>query len=358
MKVSCSLRFILVFVTAAMIISLPAADVEAAAKMPAKVKGLKVAKAADTYIELSWSKAKNAKKYQVSYKASTEKKWSQLKTKNKRIKLAKLKADNKYSIKVCGINGSNKGQFSKTIKQKTYATPERVEITSIYAKMRSRRDMVLAWAETDNTSFYEISTFLPNGSDFGSQTTGTAEYDNVYHVYPGTLYGFKVRSVNAKTGRFPAVKSDWTPVFYTCTTTGDRVITGTMNNDGVAEYTMTGTVPFRIGEDDSLLPTRYVDKSDEYGPVLISEKLICDAASFPSDFESDEVAGKTVKVGDTIEGEEIRKIVFELSFGNYEEAPDGYHTVTLDCGNYNSIRYTFEERQRAENDYLQRNERR
>ena len=49
--------------------------VSAAAKAPAKVKGVKVTKATNTYIELSWKKAARAKKYQVYYKVSGAKKW-------------------------------------------------------------------------------------------------------------------------------------------------------------------------------------------------------------------------------------------------------------------------------------------
>ena len=336
MKARRSLHFFFVLVTAVMMITLFAASAEAAVKTPAKVKGLKVTKAADTSLELSWSKAKYARKYQVNYKLSTAKKWSTVKTKSKKIKLTKLRADSKYSIKVRGINGKKNGKFSKAVAQKTFATPEKVFGKSIYAVKQSKNDIIIAWKATKNTSYYEIVCFPLNGSEMGPQTSIEASYDNVYYMKPNSWYGFKVRSVNTRTGKFPALKSAWSEVFYTCTTSGDRVITGTKDSKGVLECTMTGTTPFRIDEDNALIPTGYLDMTDEYSAWFISDRLICDAVSFPADFDPAEFAGKTFRIGDTIDGEKIERIVFELSGGEYGEEPDGLNTVTLYCENYST----------------------
>ena len=92
-------------------------------------------------------------------------------------------------------------------------------------------------------------------------------------------------------------------------------------------------MPFRIGEDDALIPKGIVDQSDEYGPNFSSDKLICSGVSFPSDFDDSEMAGKTFYVGDLLDVNKIKSIVFENSFGEFDEGPDGYHKVTIYCEN-------------------------
>ena len=119
MKTRKLMRFFFALTAAIIMAASFAVSAEAAVKTPAKVKGLKITKATNTYISLSWSKAKNAKKYQVNYRLTTAKKWSVLNTKSKKATLKKLQADKQYVIKVRGINGKKKGSFSKSIKQKT-----------------------------------------------------------------------------------------------------------------------------------------------------------------------------------------------------------------------------------------------
>ena len=341
MKTRKLMRFFFALTAAILMAASFAVSAEAAVKTPAKVKGLKITKATNTYISLSWSKAKNAKKYQVNYKLTTAKKWSVLNTKSKKATLKKLQADKQYVIKVRGINGKKKGSFSKSVKQKTYATPGTINAKSIFAEKRSRNKITLTWDKTANTSYYEIVAYQLNDDSYGSQQSIVNSYEIVHQTKPNTWYGYRIRAVNTKTGKFPAVYGAWTPMYYACTTSGDRVITGVKGASGTIDYTMTGTVPFRIGEDDALIPRGYVDLSDQYGPVFASDKLYCSRVYFPSDFETAEVANKTYDVGDYIDGEKIEKIVFENSFGEYGEGPDGYFTVTLYCENYSTHCYTF-----------------
>ena len=55
----------------ALLMSFVAALPVFAAGSPAKVSNLKVTLAADTHIDLSWSKANNATKYEVQYRVSS-----------------------------------------------------------------------------------------------------------------------------------------------------------------------------------------------------------------------------------------------------------------------------------------------
>ena len=85
-----------------------------AASKPAKVKSLtlKLDKQ-KKQIQISWKKAKRAKKYEVYMKAPGQN-WKKLKiTKAKRIIYAAPKAG-QYSFKVRGVKKSKKGKFSKT----------------------------------------------------------------------------------------------------------------------------------------------------------------------------------------------------------------------------------------------------
>ena len=67
-----------------------------------------------------WKKAKNAKKYEVAYRAKGTKKWTVKKTAKTKIALKKLKAGKAYQVKVLAVNGSEKSKYSKikTIKTK------------------------------------------------------------------------------------------------------------------------------------------------------------------------------------------------------------------------------------------------
>ena len=88
------------------------------AKKPAKVKSVKVTVAKDNKVTVTWKKAKNAKKYNVSIKDGTTK-LTAVKV-SKKTKLT-FKGGNvvKYTIKVQGVNGKKKGAFSKAVSKKT-----------------------------------------------------------------------------------------------------------------------------------------------------------------------------------------------------------------------------------------------
>ena len=121
---SIAMRRMTVLVLAAVMISgvflaYPADLTYAAAKRPAKVKGLSL-KLTGSRIKASWKKAKNAKKYQV-YVRTGAGKWKLKKT-LKKLSLSVTGVNGRtYSFKVRGVNGKKKGAFSQV---KAIAIPE------------------------------------------------------------------------------------------------------------------------------------------------------------------------------------------------------------------------------------------
>lgn len=96
--------------------------VEAAkAKTPKKVsvKTIKATSVKSTSMTVKWSKAKNAKKYQVAYKVSTSKKWKYKTAKKNSIKLSGLKASTTYKVKIRSINGKKKSKWTSSKSLKT-----------------------------------------------------------------------------------------------------------------------------------------------------------------------------------------------------------------------------------------------
>ena len=83
----------------------------AAAKKPAKVKGLKV-KVSGNKMTISWKKAKNAKKYSVSIKDNSTKLTATKSTKKKKLTVP-VHYGTKYTISVKGVNGKKKGKAAK-----------------------------------------------------------------------------------------------------------------------------------------------------------------------------------------------------------------------------------------------------
>jgi hypothetical protein len=339
LKARKSIRVLLVMTVALVMAAGLTISASAAVKVPAKVAGVTAIKpTTNTVITIKWNKAKNAKQYQVNYKKATAKKWTVVKTKALKITRKGLKANTKYNFKVRGINGKKYGKFSKVLTQTTYATPGKVNIKSIFPKKRTAGNITLQWSKAANASWYEIQPYRLNGKAFRANTSNGTTYANVHETKANTWYGYKIRTVNAKTGKFPAIKSAWTAMYYACTTSGDRVITGVKNknsNIGLVEYEMTGTTPFRIGEDDALIPTGFVDISDKYTTQIEMDKLYCNAVKFPDDYKDTEVAGNTYTVGDSFKDQSITYI--EISYTTNEDRPANKSVVSIICGDDGDI---------------------
>lgn len=320
-------KSLIVVVSVTVVLAMCSVPAFGATKAPAKVTGVKVTKAADTNISLSWKKAARAKTYEVNYKASGTTKWKTSKTKTTKLTLKNLKQNTKYSFKLRALNGKKKGKYSKTITQKTYATPGKIDPISIFATKRTKSDISMTWGSAANASYYEIDAFGLNGSTFGIQQSTTTSFEIVHQTRANTWYKYRIRAVNNKTGKFPAIKGAWSDYFYACTTSGDRVLTGTKNSDGTITYEMTGTVPYRVCEDDGLISTGYIDKSDEYGPNYVTDSIKCTSVQFPADFERAEVKGKTITVGTTFNGKKVEAISVEQEIN--EDGPTGSSVVIL-----------------------------
>ena len=331
-------RLLVILTALAVAMTFSVMPVSAAAKAPAKVKGVKVTKATNTYIELSWKKAARAKKYQVYYKVSSAKKWKSLKTKAKKVTIKKLKASTTYKFKVRALNGKKKGKFSKVVKQKTYATPGKIDVKTIFASKRTKNTIQLTWKGVSNVSWYEIAVYSMAGEELGRHQPKNTTCEMGVGAKPNTWFGFKIRAVNTKTGKNAAVIGPWSKTFYACTLSGDREIVGTKGSDGMIAYKMTGTRPFVIGEDEGLIPDGYFVDSDEYGFYFYSDTLSVDAVEFPSDFEPRDspayydlsnVLGKTFKVGDTYNDETIKLIIFSPDCDSGQEYMTGYNRLTI-----------------------------
>ncbi|MBE6041225.1 MAG: fibronectin type III domain-containing protein [Clostridiales bacterium] len=113
--------FILVFMFAFVsVFAVSPSTAFAAAKRPAKVKGVKAVAKSSSSIKITWKKTKNAKKYLVFRATRKNGKYKKVKTTTKRSFVNKsLKAEKKYFYKVRAINGKKKGAFSSKVSAKT-----------------------------------------------------------------------------------------------------------------------------------------------------------------------------------------------------------------------------------------------
>ena len=303
-----------------------------AASKPGKVSSLKVTKAADTSVALSWGKSSGATKYEVQYKVSTAKSWKSSKTSSRKITIKGLKQSTKYNFKVRGLKGSKKGAFSKTVTQRTFGTPAAVPAPSIFASERKNNEITLRWAASKNATNYQIKMWKLNkkdpideqGANYVEESPGKyihiPEYTTRVFLRPNTWYRFEICAVNGNTGKFPAIVSKEAH-FSACTTSGNRVITGVeQNSNGETIHAFNMNDTFAVGVDDALVPTGVYEHTDiiEGMPgdtYYETDYMTVQGVSFPADFEPKEqsgtsvdLKGKTFKTGDMLDGKTIQGI--------------------------------------------------
>ena len=325
--------------------------------MPAAVTGLKATLATEKAVSLSWNKASNATKYEVQYKAASDSSWTSRKYTATRATITGLKPNTGYSFKVRGLDGPVAGKFSATITQKTYIMPARVDGKTIYAVKRTKDGITIRWPAAKNANGYEIQTWQLNGELPADQQNSKYDYDEANDVYiakpefttvirmhPNTWYQFKVRSVNSKTGKFPALKSAWSTPFYACTTSGDRVITGKEVNGCLAYEMKEG--PFVIGVDDALIPLGVYWRDDPSDPYYESDYMSVPAVTFPEDFNKgddtnidEDLRGKTYAVGGILDGCKIRSITLSPECG--DQGATGRYNVSFDLGDHYGVTLTW-----------------
>ena len=359
MKRTRALNLLLTLVIAIGMIGSAIMSVAAASNL-SQVKGLKATMATNNAITIKWSGVKGAKKYEVRYKIESGK-WKSKKTTKKTMKITELKSNKKYYFKVRAMNGSKVGKFSKAICQRTYIKPAAVKYGSIFASYRDRREIELKWKPVENASWYDIYALeLNSDGPADIQNCDYEEYEeNKYRPLPqyhtrvmmrqNTWYEFKIRSANAKTGKFPALYSAWTKPFYACTLKGNRVITGKEEN-GIRVYELNDT--FVVGADDVLVPKKIYEREDvidDYSEYWYeSDVMYCNAVTFPekdssiygyaewSNIDDDEdIYGKTYTVGDQFEGYEIESIVVEPKIADDGSSEGLMVSLNMkDTGNY------------------------
>lgn len=349
-------RLLIVLAIATAMIGSSASMASAAAKTPAKVTGVQVTGATDTTISISWKKASNAKKYEVQYKLSTAKSWKSKTTTSIKATVKGLKSNKKYQFRVRGLNGKKKGGFSKTLTQQTYIRPAKVDSMAIYATERNKREISLKWADKKaaNVSYYEVTTRKVTSATVNQQDdTQVPYYKTIISMRPNTWYEFKVRTVNTKTGKFPALKSAWSAPVCFCTTRGDRVITGE-KDDVWVKYTMHDT--FFVGEDEALITDRLYTIPDPTEDWYVTDDLLVDAIACPDDMKGEwtdgttlDLKGKTFSVGDTVKMMEMygeKEYTIEginvCPHNEYEYLTDSYAvTFILSDGVSTAYRPTF-----------------
>lgn len=98
---------------------------------PAKVKGVVSSKVGKKSVTLRWSKAKNAKYYQIykvtrTYKSGGKTKYKYKKvgnTKKRTYKIKGLRPGKAYKFRIRAVNGTKKGKMSKIEKVRTKVSP-------------------------------------------------------------------------------------------------------------------------------------------------------------------------------------------------------------------------------------------
>ncbi|MBQ0040453.1 MAG: N-acetylmuramoyl-L-alanine amidase [Clostridiales bacterium] len=136
-------------------------DAKTKVKTPTKVTGLKVAECpmADMNVlaaslTLKWDKVKYAKKYEVNYKTGANA-WTKATSKKTKLKIEGLNPYCKYSIRVRALNGSKKGNWSKTIQQYTKPYSFDVDLPdltkALKVKNRGLGSITVAWSFNDPT---------------------------------------------------------------------------------------------------------------------------------------------------------------------------------------------------------------
>jgi hypothetical protein len=149
-------------------------------------------------VKIKWGKSTGAKKYTISRKLSTAKKFTKIKTvkgsKAGSYVDTKVTVGKKYTYAVTASNGSASAQ-SATKKIVRLIAP-----TNVKAKADSTSyDIKVSWSKAKGAKKYNVYHALVSGSKVGKYSlidtvTGTSTYD--YDITTGKTYKYKVEAVN------------------------------------------------------------------------------------------------------------------------------------------------------------------
>lgn len=153
---------------------------------PAKVTGLKVSSAVYS-MKISWNKAADAKSYKIYI--YRDGKWRTAgSTARNSFTLKKLKAGNRYCVKVAAVNQAGTGPDSTVLK--TAARPQKAVMKSI---VKTGSSKVKITYKKVTCSGYQIQMKSGKGSYKQIKTTGKTSY-TINKLKKGTKYSFKVRA--------------------------------------------------------------------------------------------------------------------------------------------------------------------
>lgn len=153
---------------------------------PAKVTGLKASSAVYS-MKISWNKAADAKSYRIYI--YRDGKWRTAgSTARNSFTLKKLKAGNRYSVKVAAVNQAGTGPDSTVLK--TAARPQKAVMKSI---VKTGSSKVKITYKKVTCSGYQILMKSGKGSYKQIETTGKTSY-TINKLKKGTKYSFKVRA--------------------------------------------------------------------------------------------------------------------------------------------------------------------
>lgn len=183
---------LLVAMTVAMTSSLVIpAEAVAAPRTPAKVATVKVQSHNYNSVKISWSKAKNTKKYRVYQGTSKSGKYKSIGTTSKRTFVKKgLVTGKTYYYKVRGINGSKLGKVSKAKSVK----PKLKTVTSLKGKGASSNSISLSWKKVSGAKGYQVyRATSAKGKYKKIKTTTKTSYKNS-GLSKNKSYYYKVRA--------------------------------------------------------------------------------------------------------------------------------------------------------------------
>lgn len=153
-----------------------------AASKPGKVK-ISSAKAVKNTIVVKYKKIKKAKKYQISYKKASDKKWTKKTSKKQSYTLQGLLYGTKYKVKVRAYNG----KWGKWSKVKSVTTPSSIMITKLTSTTKKPRS-----AETLTSNYGKKYKYaITNDAGYnGSAGPLTYKYllDSQFKNITGTIY--------------------------------------------------------------------------------------------------------------------------------------------------------------------------
>lgn len=150
----------------------------AIAKKPAKVTGLRVTSSNQNAVNLKWSKAKNAKKYQIYRATKRGGKYKLLKTiSGVKFKNTTVKTGRTYWYKVRAINGKRKGTFSKPVKGTTplkkpkFKAQSSVKGPVLEAGKVSGATGYIFYRDGDQIAKQKMRTYVDKNADMNSPHT-------------------------------------------------------------------------------------------------------------------------------------------------------------------------------------------